>query len=187
MCLDPAHLNKALKRNDYPLPTMEDVLPHLSRAKVFTVCDVRHGYWHVQLDEESSLLTTFNTPQGRFRWKRLPFGISVASEIFQRKLDEVLEGLLCIVRIVEDIIVGEMVTQQMKLLQKAQASGIKMNPDKLMYRVSAVKCAGYTLTSNGHKPDLEKIRAIKRHGQIRGFGRSSKVSRHGQFLSTIHA
>ena len=66
VCLDPAHLNKALKRNDYPLPTMEDILPRLSRAKVFTVCDVRHGYWHVQLDEESSLLTTFNTPQGRF-------------------------------------------------------------------------------------------------------------------------
>ena len=79
VCLDRAHLNKALKRNDYPLPTMEDVLPRLSRAKVFTVCDVRHGYWHVQLDEESSLLTTFNTPQGWFRWKQLPFGISLAS------------------------------------------------------------------------------------------------------------
>ena len=61
ICLDPAALNKALKRCDYSLPTMEDVLPRLSRAKVFTVCDVHHGYWHIQLGKTSSLLTTFPT------------------------------------------------------------------------------------------------------------------------------
>ena len=79
LCLDPKQLNKALKRERYPLPIIEDVLPDLSRAKVFTKVDARNGYWHVQLNDESSKLTTFDTPFGQYQRKRLPFGISVAS------------------------------------------------------------------------------------------------------------
>ena len=77
--LDPKQLNKASKRERYPLPRIEDVLPDLSRAKVFTKVDTRNGYWHMQLDDESSKLTTFDTPFRQYRWKRLPFGIRVAS------------------------------------------------------------------------------------------------------------
>ena len=83
LCLDPKQQNKALKRERYPLPIIDDVLPDLSHAKVFTKVDTRNGFWHMQLDDESSKLTTFDTPFGRYRWKCLPFGISVASEIFQ--------------------------------------------------------------------------------------------------------
>ena len=91
LCLDPQQLNKALKRERYPLPVIVDVLPSLARAKVFTKIDARNGYWHVQLDDESSRLTTFDTPYGRYRWKRLPFGVSVASEIFQKRLNQALD------------------------------------------------------------------------------------------------
>jgi hypothetical protein len=88
MCIDLCPLNRALKREHYQLPTLEDVLPKLSRARTFTVANLKSGYWHVKLDEPSSLLTTFNTPFGRYKWKRLPFGISVASEIFQKNLQQ---------------------------------------------------------------------------------------------------
>ena len=57
----------------------------------FTKIDARNGYWHVKLDDESSRLTTFDTPYGRYRWKRLPFGVSVASEIFQKRLNQALD------------------------------------------------------------------------------------------------
>ena len=76
LCLDPRPLNKALKRCHHPIPTIGDVLPELSNAKVFTKVDCSNRYWQVKLDDESSLLTTFNTPFGRFKWKRMPFGIS---------------------------------------------------------------------------------------------------------------
>ena len=74
ICLDPRALNKALKRERYPVPVMDDILPKLSNAKVFSKFDLCSAYWHVYLDEESSLFTTFQTPFGRCRWKRLPFG-----------------------------------------------------------------------------------------------------------------
>lgn len=59
---------------------------------MFTVCDVKQGFWHVRLEEESSYLTTFATPFGRFRWLRMPMGTSPAPEVFQRKLMQALEA-----------------------------------------------------------------------------------------------
>ena len=49
--------------------------------------DATSGYWHVPLDLQSSLLTTFNTPWGQFWWLRLPFGLKIASDVFQERLD----------------------------------------------------------------------------------------------------
>ncbi|XP_048249931.1 uncharacterized protein K02A2.6-like [Haliotis rufescens] len=74
LCIDPKPLNKALKRCHYPLPVMEDILPDIAEAKVFSKCDLKDGFWHIVLDEDSSYLTTFGTPFGHFRWLRLPFG-----------------------------------------------------------------------------------------------------------------
>ncbi|KAI8483081.1 hypothetical protein Bbelb_392370 [Branchiostoma belcheri] len=85
ICIDPRDLNTALKRSHYPAPTIEDILPELKKAKVFSVLDAKSGYWQVVLDEESSLLTTFNTPSGRYKWKRLPFGIKSSPEEFLEK------------------------------------------------------------------------------------------------------
>ena len=53
VCIDPRPLNKALRRSIYPMPMMEDILPRLTKAKFFTVCDVKNGFWHGQLDESS--------------------------------------------------------------------------------------------------------------------------------------
>ena len=93
ICIDPRDLNKAIKRSHYIMPTLEDILPNLANAKVFSVLDAKEGFWHIKLDESSSFLTTFWTPVGRYRWLRLPFGISSAPEKFQRRQHEVLEGL----------------------------------------------------------------------------------------------
>ncbi|KAK3745274.1 hypothetical protein QZH41_003738 [Actinostola sp. cb2023] len=106
ICIDPKSLNEALQRERYLLPTMDDILPELADAKLFSKVDLAHGYWHCELDEESSYLTTFITPLGRFRWLRLPFGLKVSSEIFQRKLNENLEGLLGVVSVADDILVS---------------------------------------------------------------------------------
>ena len=80
--IDPQPLNEALKHEHYRLPVLDDVLPKLRDAKVFSELDVREAYWHVKLDEESSKLTTIITPFGRYRWKRLPFGCYALRNVF---------------------------------------------------------------------------------------------------------
>ena len=65
------------------MTTIEEVVASMPQAKVFSVLDATSGYWQVKLDEESSKLCTFNTPFGRYRFTRLPFGIKSAPEVFQ--------------------------------------------------------------------------------------------------------
>ena len=93
ICVDPRDLNRAIKREHYQMPAIEEIATRLSRARLFAVVDTTSGFWQVKLDEESSRLTTFNTPFGGYRWKREPFGISSAPEFWQRRMRETIEGL----------------------------------------------------------------------------------------------
>jgi len=67
ICMDPRDLNRAIKREHYQMPTIEEIATRLSGARVFTVVDAKNGFWQIELDDESSRLTTFNTPFGRYR------------------------------------------------------------------------------------------------------------------------
>ena len=77
----------------------------LTDAKVFTVLDGKTGFWQVKLDDSSSFLTTFNTPFGRYRWKRMPFGINSAPEVWQQRMNEIVEGLKGVKIIADDFLV----------------------------------------------------------------------------------
>ena len=104
-CLDPKDLNRAIIRNHYQVPTIEDVLPKLNRAKCFSLLDAKDGFLQVKLTENSRKLTTFWTPLGRYCWNRLPFGLSSSPEEYQRRLHTVLDGLEGTEVIADDILV----------------------------------------------------------------------------------
>ena len=97
ICLDPQDLNEAIRREHYPLPTIEYIATRLHGAKVFTVLDVHKGFCHVELAEDSSFLTTLDTPFGRYRWKRMPFGICSAPEVFQWRIHEFVKGPVVVI------------------------------------------------------------------------------------------
>ena len=82
LCLDPKDLNKAINRPHYTSRTLDDINHLLCGLKVFSKLDARSGYWAVVLDESSSKLTTFNTHLGRYRFRRLPFGLNLSQDIF---------------------------------------------------------------------------------------------------------
>ena len=105
MCLDPKELNKALLHEHYTLPILEDTVHELGQSCVFSKADLASGYWHVELDESSSMLTTFQTCFGRFRWLRLPFGLYVSSEIFQKRILNTFSDLCGVVCIADDIVI----------------------------------------------------------------------------------
>jgi hypothetical protein len=84
ICLDPRDLNKAIRREHYQLPTIDEITSKLAGAEYFSVLDASSGFWQVCLDAESSKLCTFNTPFGRYKFLRLPFGINSAPEVFHR-------------------------------------------------------------------------------------------------------
>jgi len=132
-------------RPHYALPTIEDIAPDLSGAKVFSVIDAKNGFWQIKLSEESSYLTTFNTPYGRYRWLRMPFGLCSGSEEFQRRITNALTGLAGVKVIIDDIIIfgkGETYEDASKdhdlnllnLLHRLRSENIKINPDKIKFK-----------------------------------------------------
>ena len=62
-------------------------------TRYFSTLDARSGYWQIPLDEDSSKLTTFNTPFGRFRYIRMPFGIRSAQEVIHKRIHQIFEDL----------------------------------------------------------------------------------------------
>ncbi|XP_041350871.1 uncharacterized protein K02A2.6-like [Gigantopelta aegis] len=106
ICIDPSDLNKVMLREHHPMKTVEEVVSEIASAQVFSVLNAKSGFLQICLDEESSFLTTFNTPVGRYRWLRLPFGIKSASEIFQRIMDQMLEGISGATAVMDDILVA---------------------------------------------------------------------------------
>ena len=88
-----------------PLPTVDDVTSRLTKAKVFGVMDAKSAFWQVKLTESSSYYITFNTSFVRFRWLRMPFGISSAPEVWERNMKEPIEGLRGVQVIADDSLV----------------------------------------------------------------------------------
>lgn len=98
VCVDLTKLNESVRRENFPLPSTDELLAQLDGAQVFSKLDCNSGFYQIPLDEESQLLTTFITPFGRFCYKRLPFGISSGPEVFQRSMVQLLagqEGVIC--------------------------------------------------------------------------------------------
>ena len=166
LCLDPKDLNKNLRREHYYTRTIDELLPQLHRKKFFSFVDTKKGYWHVALDHESSLLCTFNTPFGRYRFKRLPFGVKLSQDIFQRKLDEVYKGIPNVMGIADDIVVcGSTESEHdqafCKMLKATRKHNVSLNSEKLQFKQTQVDFFGHVLTENGIQPAEEKLEAIR--------------------------
>ena len=171
ICIDPKDHNRAIKRPKYQIPILDEVLPNLANAKVFSVLDAKDGFHQVKLDKSSSYLTTFWTPFGRYRYLRMPFGISSAPEEYQRRMHNILQGLPGVEVIADDILVygsGSTKEEYMqdhdnnltKLLERARAVNLKLNRKKLKLRQDEVRYMGHLLTQNGLSADPAKIKAI---------------------------
>ena len=194
LCLDPKELNAAIQREHDTLPTIEDVATRLHGAKVFTVLDVRSGFWHITLDDSSSLLTTFHTPFGRYRWKRMPFGICSAPEIFQRRMHQLIEGLTGIEVIADDFVVvgrghdeAEAIHDHDKnlheLLQRCEECGVRLNADKMKLRRNAVPFIGHIATDQGLCVDPAKVQAIKEMPMPKNIAAVQRLLGLAQYLS----
>ena len=105
ICLDATNLNKAITREHCHFRMPEYIAHLLADACILTVCDCKKGYWHQKLDQASSFLTTFNTEIGRFRYTVMPFGITVAGDVFQRHLAQCFGKIDQLIVIADDIMV----------------------------------------------------------------------------------
>ena len=167
ICLDPGKLNDAIKREQHMIPVPDDVLRNLNGKKVFTVIDERSGFWQVKLTDESSYLVTFNTPWGRKRFLRMPFGISSASEVMQKRNEETFGDIPDVHVIADDMIIAGIDDKEhdeplQKVMERARQKNVRFNPEKIQFKVDKVVYMGTEVSKDGKRPDVKKVEAIER-------------------------
>ena len=131
LCVDYTKLNESVRRENFPLPTTDELLAQLDGATVFTKLDCNQGFHQIPLSVESQELTTFITPFGRFCYQRLHFGISSGPEIFHREMTHILAGIQGVICDIDDILVG--------------GRGQKEHDERLREVLKRLKQAGLTL------------------------------------------
>ena len=168
--IDPRDLNKAIRREHYQLPTIEEVATRLANAKKFTVVDVKDGFWQKRLDNESSYKTVQHT-FACYRWQRMPFGISSVPEVWQRTMHNFVEDLEGVEVITDDFLIAGFGTNEEEVvrsltwnehafLEKCREWQLKLNRSKVKHQQTSVRFMGHLLTSEGLKADHDKVRAI---------------------------
>ena len=165
ICVDMREANKAVKREKHLMPTIDDLIADLNGATHFSTLDLSSGYHQLELAPESRYVTTFSTHAGLRRYKRLPFGINAASEIFQEAIRELLTGLPGCKNISDDIIVfGKGQEEHNKnlrgVLQRLKENNRRLNKDKCEFFKTEIKFYGHIFSSVGVRPDPKKADAI---------------------------
>ncbi|KAL8565639.1 hypothetical protein ACOMHN_063470 [Nucella lapillus] len=166
ICVDLAQLNKAVKREVHPMHSVDESLAQIAGSKIFSKLDAKNGFWQIPLNKESKPLTTFVTPFGRFHFNRLPFGISSASEMFQRTMTRILEGLDGVVCHMDDILIHapDQTTHDERLkavLSRLDSAGLTLN-DKCDFRKTTITFLGHIIDGNGVRADPAKLDGIHR-------------------------
>ena len=153
--LDPRELNKAIRQENFQIPTVDDVTSRLSGKKVFTVIDLKD--W--------TLASSLSVPFGRYFFKRMPFGLCSASEVLQKRVYQTFGDTDDVHVIADDIIIASNSEEEadrtlIMLFKRAQEKNVKFNIAKLQLKKSEVSYMGNIIGSNGVKPDPSIVEAI---------------------------
>ena len=164
-CLDARDLNKAIIRENHKPQTVEEIAHQLAGAVVFTKADALKAFLQVHLTKESSKLLVINTHKGRYRFKRMPFGAKMSQDVFQMKMDLIMERCPGVISIHDDIVVYGVSEEDhdanlVNLLNVAQIEGLVLNSKKLELKRPRVSFFGAEYSADGMHPCPKKIQGI---------------------------
>ena len=153
-----------------------------------TVLDAWNGYHSCALDEESKHLTTFITPFGRYRYRKLPQGFLAAGDAYTDRYDKIIADVEDKTKIVDDTIlwkpsIEESFFQTCRYLTLCSRNGIVFNREKFCFSREEVEFAGFLITNGEIKPSPKILASIsdfpvpKTISDIRGwFGLVNQVA-----------
>ncbi|XP_053698973.1 uncharacterized protein K02A2.6-like [Sabethes cyaneus] len=189
--------NKAIKREYFRLPLLDEMKIKLYGARYFTKLDLKSAYYHLELSNESRDLTTFLAENGMFRFTRLMFGVNCAPEIFQREMTRILESIENKIVYIDDILLFANSLEKLHkivahVLQILRANNLTLNEEKCEFDRTEVTFLGHKLDKNGFHIEEAKINAIKKFrppsttSELRSFlGLAAFVSPYIKHFATI--
>ena len=165
LCIDMRQANTAVRRVHHTIPTIEDVLQEMNGSKIFSKLDIKNAYHQIELDEKSREITTFVTHTGQFRYKRLMFGVSCASELYQKVLQQILQNCPNAQNIMDDIIVHGVTQEQhdeclKNVLNVLREKGLTLNREKCEFNMSEIVFMGNVVSEHGVGPTESKVQDV---------------------------
>ena len=165
VCLDPSNLNKAIIREHHKPMMVEEIAHELAGAMVYTKADALKAFLQIHLTHEASLLTTFNSHQGRLRFLWMPFGAKMSQDVFQLRMDAILEQCPGVIGIHDDMVIFGVDQKDhdanlINLLNICQKEGLVLNSKKLELRRERVTFFGAEYSAQGMHPDPKKVQGI---------------------------
>ncbi|UYV68452.1 hypothetical protein LAZ67_5004365 [Cordylochernes scorpioides] len=189
LCVDLSRLNEHVQREVHPMPVVEHMLGQLGEARFFSKLDANSGFHQIPLRPDCQHLTTFITPFGRYKYCRMPFGISLAPEYFQRVMSIILQGMDGVMCYLDDILIfaSDSKTHDRILrlvLRKLKEAKVTLNKAKCVFGVPRINFLGHILDEDGIRPDPAKIEAVAKmpaptdvHGVRRFIGMVNHLGR----------
>lgn len=158
--------NKAIKREYYRMPHIDEMKVKLHGAKFFTKLDLSNAYYHLELSRESRDLTTFLAENGMYRFTRLMFGVNCAPEIFQRELCRLLEEVDNVIVYIDDVLVFADTVEKLRettaqVLRILRENNLTLNEGKCVFEKSFMVFLGHGLDKDGFHVEEAKIKAIR--------------------------
>lgn len=165
LCVDFRRVNQGVLREHHPMPVIEQILARLGGGTIWSKLDIKDSFLQVVVDAESRDILTFITTKGLFRFKRLPFGLVTAPEIFQKVVDEILCGCDGTHWYLDDIfVVGRDLEEHnarlKQVMDRLEHRGVQLNWDKCLFRAEEVEFLGHKITKSGIAPSNTKVAAI---------------------------
>lgn len=168
LVVDFRQLNKKIVGDKFPLPRIEEMLDNLGRAKFFSTLDLTSGFHQIELNENSKQFTAFSSTSGHYEFNRLPFGLNISPNSFQRMMTIALSGLPpeCAFLYIDDIlVVGCSVNHHLNNLEivfkRLRQYNLKLNPAKCNFFKHDVTYLGHHISENGILPDPSKYKTIE--------------------------
>lgn len=165
ICTDSRDANQAIIRERYKMPTVNELITRLSNAKFFTKFDLKKAYFQISLNKNSRYITAFNTPFGIYQWCVLNMGLCASSEIFQKVIEQILDGLPGQFSISDDLCVFGSTEQEhfenvVAVLKRLEEHGLTVNKDKCSIGEKTMEFFGFQFSEHGMSVTEEKFQAL---------------------------
>lgn len=167
MCIDYRALNDITKKNQFPIPRIDEMLEKLRGARYFSKLDLVLGYHQIRVAPADVEKTAFNTCYGHYKWLVMLFGMTNAPATFQTLMNEVFGDLLdrgVLVYLDDILIYANSCQQHLKLLKE-----VLMRLRKFKLYAQVAKCTflqptteylGHLILEEGIQMDPEKVRVV---------------------------
>ncbi|XP_063915720.1 uncharacterized protein K02A2.6-like [Zophobas morio] len=187
-------LNPHLIVDDHPLPTTDELFATMAGGKKFTKIDLKQAYLQLELRPEDQHLLTINTHKGLFQCTRLLFGIASAPAIWQREMENILNGIPGVSVFLDDIrITGPddliHIQRLEEVLKRLHKYNIKINTDKCEFFKKEINYCGYKIDEKGIHKCKNKIDAIDKmprpanKSELRSF--IGMINYYGKFIKNL--